>query len=258
MGTNPRYDSPISQLHLEILGEIFVLAKSSTLRSRDNGTLKSEGGWGCLNVVGVCRTWREIALNMAQMWNGFDISHIKHVEWALLLLARSKDAPLFVECANPCKNTDVLCALAPHLPRIQELYLRATSSQILSFFGPHRECMQAAKGLRCLGLRPLDDVSSPVIEGVLKIDMPFLSCLELIRIDLPASIPCLPLLRRLYIRSTEDFCNMTVDSLMLSLRSVPSLEELGDHPYASQTDGSLESNSGPPSTLSDLPRLAIF
>lgn len=84
----------------------------------------------------------------------------------------------------------------------------------------------SCKGAALLGLRPLDDASSPVIEGVLKIDMPFLSCLELVRIDLPASIPCLPLLRRLYIRSTEEFCNMTVESLMLSLRSVPSLEEL--------------------------------
>lgn len=148
MGTNSHHKSPITKLHLELLGEIFLLAKSSTVQSRDDGTLRSEGGWGWLNVVGVCRTWREIALNTAQMWNGFDISHIKHVEWALLLLARSKDAPLFVECASPCENTDVLCAIAPHLPRIQELYLRTGSSQILSLFSPHRECMQAAKGLR--------------------------------------------------------------------------------------------------------------
>ncbi|KAF9500598.1 hypothetical protein BDN71DRAFT_1501811 [Pleurotus eryngii] len=218
MGANSHHDSPIFKLQLELLGEIFVLAKSSTLRSRDNGTLKSEGGCGWLNVVGVCRTWQEIALNTAQIWNRFDMPDIKHVEWALLLLARSKDVPLFVECASPCKNTNVLCAIGPHLPRIQELYLPARSSQILSFF--------VAKGLRFLGLRPLDNASSPVIEGVLKIDTPILSCLELVRVDLPASIPCLPLLRRLYIGSMEGFCDMTVKSLLLFLRSTPSLESL--------------------------------
>ncbi|KAL4255543.1 hypothetical protein AB1N83_011660 [Pleurotus pulmonarius] len=61
--------APISKLPPELLGEIFVLAKSRKGDSYHPIVLDVALGQRWSNVAGVCRDWREIALGAPRMWD---------------------------------------------------------------------------------------------------------------------------------------------------------------------------------------------
>jgi len=88
----------------EILGQIFLIFKS-TCRDRD----QSHRYWRapcectlhdilCIPIMHVCRRWREVALDIPDLWNRIRIcAHTQRLEISQLLSERSKDHPLLIE-----------------------------------------------------------------------------------------------------------------------------------------------------------------
>lgn len=68
--------SHILKLPVELLGDVFVLTKS--LMYYDAAK------W--LAITEVCRSWREIAINTPSLWNSFDMSELRNLEWARTVL----------------------------------------------------------------------------------------------------------------------------------------------------------------------------
>jgi hypothetical protein len=131
--------SPIRWIPTEVLEEIFrycswpfVLEQNSHWR---------ELPWA---ISQVCRTWREITLNLPCLWNRIPI-HLGDNTLANLdaqatfltgLLARSRNAPLYLYVQAPFKEYDwhpLINALIPHSERIEELKIKSSTVTMNAF-----------------------------------------------------------------------------------------------------------------------------
>lgn len=239
--------SPISKLYAELLGEIFVLAKTLTK------SYSGESGW--LNVAGVCQAWREVALDTPRLWSRFDVSHIKHLEWASTILARSGGLPLLIDCTRPLnlKYLDILKTVITHIPGMRELDIYAQPNTLLSLFTSQSSTSLLTQ-LRSLSLTQSKggegsgpDRSQLWLQRVFELPMPTLQNLKLVEVVLPLDIPAFPHLRRLEIATAS----IKVTTILSLLRDAPYLEELilAVRPYNGQSVGTTS-----PTTI-DLPNL---
>ncbi|KAF9500599.1 hypothetical protein BDN71DRAFT_1439992 [Pleurotus eryngii] len=239
--------SPIAKLYAELLGEIFVLAKTSTK------SYSGKPSW--LNVAGVCQAWREVALDTPRLWNRFDVSHIKHLEWASTILGRSGGLPLMIECTRPLnlKYLDILKTVVSHISRMRELDIYAQPDTLLSLFTSQPSTSPLSQ-LRSLSLTQSKggedsepDRSQLWLQRVFEMAMPTLQTLKLVEVVLPLDIPAFPHLRRLEIATAS----IKVTTILSFLRNAPYLEELIliVHPFTGESVGTTS-----PTTI-DLPNL---
>ncbi|KAL4257080.1 hypothetical protein AB1N83_011025 [Pleurotus pulmonarius] len=239
--------APISKLPPELLGEIFVLAKSHKGDSYYPNVSDVALGQRWSNVAGVCRNWREIALGAPRMWDTLDLPNIRCLEWATLLVTRANNAPLRVRCVDQPLSVDraVLSFVFSRIDTIKDIELGLSLSgrpKIEEFFGTQK----TAYILQSLRIYRRDTVNDDIpmngaIHGLLNaIQMPSLRTLEVTSFSLPQSISPLPQLRRLYysppLSGVEE---ATTSGLLSFLRSAPSLEELEiRHPLQPSGGGS--------------------
>ncbi|KAF4566182.1 hypothetical protein EYR36_011597 [Pleurotus pulmonarius] len=211
-----------SILPSEILSQIFLVAKDG---SPPEGTPK-EGSW--LNVAGVCREWRKIALASPRLWSTIDLSK---PECALEFFKRSKAAPLWIHC-NPrpldivTANGDMVKSIMADIGRIQEIDVYATTQEAIVQFLAFNTAARAPL-LECLRLvvsREWSSTTVPFPLDVMYREMPSLRRLDLHKINI-SEFPPLPHLTHLTI-SLNDWSTMRPTSLLASLHHSLKLEEL--------------------------------
>lgn len=252
--------SPTSKFPNELISEIFIIVKAMSTVPLSYGETRDRGG-GWLNVAGVCRAWRDIALNTPRLWNEMDTSCVKSLEWTSTMLARSKAAPLFVECMSglsgrlqPLREEQRLIEkeIFKHIARIQQLHIYADYSTLLELFTPSSgSAITPATKLQSLRINPTPSPTPfpALMSQVLKVPLPSLHTLILLSVDLPPDIPVLPHLRHLTVKSVSR--SMSIGLLLSLLRSTPFLEELEfQHDRAGMSAGEINDR-----TTVELPRL---
>lgn len=136
----------INELPPEVLGEIFVTAAMSTQLGRrihKGYIVRKSHQWAPLNLVHVCRYWREIALSIQTLWSSFDTKNFRPealTHW--LSFARSSPLHLAywprdgVEWGKPVeegvlkKSKDMLHHLSLCADRWHSLYFHADNFEI--------------------------------------------------------------------------------------------------------------------------------
>lgn len=238
--------SNISALPSKILAEIFLYAKDGVLRY---GAPKEAGP---LNVAGVCRDWRNIALASPQMWSFINLSR---PDCALELLKRSKSAPLQIHCKSApltitAANEGIFKSIMAEVDRIKEIDVHATAgSDILWLMSSNGGA--SAPLLEQLQLQNLESSTTSLPLHVISREMPSLRRLDLQNVSIP-ELPHLPRLKHLTV-SLSDRSAMPFSSLLSSLRHSPDLEEIS-------ISGMLKNNLGDSPLhvkLPNLTRLAI-
>ncbi|KAG9223478.1 hypothetical protein PLEOSDRAFT_1101198 [Pleurotus ostreatus PC15] len=245
----------ISKLPIEVLSDIFLLAKlpygNIYRETRENR------GW--LNVAGVCRKWREIALNAPRMWDTLDTSKLNTLDWAATVIARSKGIPLYVSCTYPDRETPraVLDFVLSHMDRIQDLevYLntsiRTKIQEIIDV--PNTLC--ALQSLTMIRSDSIDNGDNGGIDRFLaEVQLPHLQTLDVRFFVLPPTTSMFPQLRHLhYVSPMYSNPSTTVSQMLLFLRNTPSLERL-------EIEGSFETSDdgGEECTTVELPKLSVL
>lgn len=155
--------SPIRCLPTEVLEEIFRRCASPLILNQDSHW--KELSWALSQV---CRTWREITLNLPCLWNRIPI-HLGDNTLANLaaqatfltgLLARSRNAPLYLHVQAPFKEYDwhpLISALIPHSERIEELTINSSTVTMNAF----RKCKGHLPLLRKLALSKTSQRNHP-------------------------------------------------------------------------------------------------
>ncbi|KAJ8515804.1 hypothetical protein ONZ45_g6839 [Pleurotus djamor] len=223
----------IAKLPPELLSQIFLENKvlsttllAYTLRYRSD---RKERSW--LNVAGVCRSWREIALDTPRLWSSFDISRLDSVE---AMLARSKNAPLHISCkSGPFEarlHTSIAREIMLRITMIQELNLSSSSSNLREFFTPlqHSADPEPLPLLHTLRLTARHDCSGPFTlpDRLVAQQLPSLRILELHNVPILSTLPPLPRLLRLRLSSQNTDHAISIPSLLYILRNTPDLEDL--------------------------------
>ncbi|KAL4255145.1 hypothetical protein AB1N83_013757 [Pleurotus pulmonarius] len=220
----------ISRLPIEVLSDIFLLAKLPYGKIYQE--TRENRGW--LNVAGVCRSWRDIALSAPSMWDTLDTSKLNTLDWAATVIARSKNVPLYVSCTYPHPQTDraVLDFVLSHMPRIRglEVYMNdSTDVRIQDIIDMgSTQCALQTLTLDNRDYRYNAD-NGGVDRFLAEVQMPHLRTLAVRSFTLPSIIPMLPQLRHLYYTSSlmsNSNSNTTVSQMLSFLRSTPSLERL--------------------------------
>ena len=131
--------SPIRWVPTEVLEEIFRHCTRPFIL--DQNCHWRELPW---TISQVCRTWREIALNLPCLWNRIPI-HLRDNTLANLdaqatfltgLLARSRNAPLYLYVQAQFKEYDwhpLINALVPHSERVEELTIKSSTVTMNAF-----------------------------------------------------------------------------------------------------------------------------
>ena len=131
--------SPIRWVPPEVLEEIFRHCTWPDIL--DQNCHWRELPWA---ISQVCRTWRDITLNLPCLWNRTPI-HLGDNTLANLdaqasfltgLLARSRNAPLYLHVQAPFKEYDwhpLINALAPHSERVEELTIKSSAVTMNAF-----------------------------------------------------------------------------------------------------------------------------
>ncbi|KAA1473251.1 hypothetical protein DENSPDRAFT_802287 [Dentipellis sp. KUC8613] len=117
--------SPIAVLPPEILGCVFYM-----LAQQDLPKIGCYYGWrlGWMDVVRVCRHWREVALSTPRLWSR--ILTTLGPRWAEVSLALSKSAPIICHI-DLCRFGGEL-DIKGHLGHIQQLHLRGENDRLQS------------------------------------------------------------------------------------------------------------------------------
>ncbi|KAF7424262.1 hypothetical protein PC9H_009568 [Pleurotus ostreatus] len=251
--------APISKLPVELLEEIFVLAKLSVTRQFSYRSPGDRGGW--LNVAQVCRNWRKITLNAPRMWDELNASRIRHLDWAIASLAYSQNAPLRVWCTDSESHWAILSVILAHMDRIQHLDINSDSGRNSTVLLKIIEAIVVGAEVSPLILQslhlhartsPLSSIDA-ACEGIHHVlctaQMPFLKTLEVIGFTLPPTIPIFSQLRQLSYTPPYHIVP-SVSSILSILRSTPSLRRL-------EIGGALETSNEviDESTVVELPEL---
>ncbi|KAL4264344.1 F-box domain-containing protein [Pleurotus pulmonarius] len=226
--------SPItfSQLPVELIAEIFVLAQGS-----DNGfpawTPCRPSDWKqrtWLNVAGVSRRWRQIALETPQLWATLDLTSSAS---GMEMIERSKGAPLRVRCCRPFKyslHKSIGEAIIRQFSRIEELNISGATQDMKQLFEealpsttyaslPVLRTLRMSSKLDCTGLPSLPRL-------IASSHLPALHLIELHNFKLDLPLLPLPRLVRLHLSSQSDSNAISWDILFHSLRNMPNLEDL--------------------------------
>ncbi|KAF4607496.1 hypothetical protein EYR38_001568 [Pleurotus pulmonarius] len=236
--------SDISALPSGILAKIFLDAKDGVL---GYGAPKEAGR---LNVAGVCRDWRNIALASPQLWSSINLSRS---DCALELLKRSKSAPLRIHCKSTpltitAANKDIVKSIMAEVDRIQEIDVRATAgSDILWLMSSTRGA--SAPLLEQLRLENLRWSTTSLPLHVIPQEFPSLRHLQLTNIDI-SKLPRMPQLTHLEIL-LRDQSVILFSSLLSSLRRSPTLEEI-------QISGMVKNDLADSPSRIKLPRLTCL
>ncbi|KAG9219931.1 hypothetical protein CCMSSC00406_0009534 [Pleurotus cornucopiae] len=225
--------SPISKLPTRLIPRIFFLAKLVSIEERfatHRYCAPDSKARNWLNVAGVCRTWRKIVLDAPSLWNNLDLREIRHLDWAKLILARSKGASLQVKCTGSKREHALLSIVLEHISDIQVLNITTDISHFteLQKIIKARTANISLINLRSLNLNNSTYRTTTKLRKAL-LHAPFLQKLELSGICIPSSIPPLPQLRRLRISSISSGSKnegMPMTALLSCLLNTPSLEEL--------------------------------
>ena len=131
--------SPIRWIPAEVLEEIFRFCTWSL--TLDQNSHWRELPWA---ISQVCRTWREITLNLPCLWSRIPI-HLgdntltnlaAQATFLTGLLARSRNAPLYLHVQAPFKEYDwhpLINALVPHSERVEELTIKSSTVTMNAF-----------------------------------------------------------------------------------------------------------------------------
>ncbi|KAJ3558756.1 hypothetical protein NM688_g732 [Phlebia brevispora] len=119
----------INRLPNETLGDIFLLTMSLWVRDLNLHTASDRAYYrGWIFVTGVCRRWYDVTIHLPSLW-----SHLLlpcDEAFAMLLLQRSQDAPLYVYSRSPPANASssdspgiLRMVLEQHFHHVRELSL---------------------------------------------------------------------------------------------------------------------------------------
>ncbi|KAG9217753.1 hypothetical protein CCMSSC00406_0003558 [Pleurotus cornucopiae] len=230
--------SEIAVLPSEILAIVFLEMKNSASKN---------GSW--MNVAEVCRGWRDVALASPQLWCSFDLSD---PDRALVLLKRSRPAPLHISCGNTPliiteENEDMIKSIMAEIHRIQELDLFTFMADcillILNMNGT-----AGASLLQRLRLKSFpSSIATSMPPDILRREMPCLHRLELEDINFSPGLPPLPHLR--YLKISLSTSTITSSSLLTSIQYATNLKEIHISGMAKDDD------SAPTTTRVHLPHL---
>ncbi|KAJ8507888.1 hypothetical protein ONZ45_g9775 [Pleurotus djamor] len=243
----------VSQLPVEIISEIFIMAKWSSISLRNRykvigGSVtdfSGEKNW--LNVAGVCTHWRQLALQCPRLWSAINLSS---VDRALGMLKRSKSAPLEIFCPNVPDTDEVAQLVMSNIHRIRTFDIGVDDDEQLFKFLQLNEGASAPM-LHTITLRsPMYSLPGDILER----DMPSLQELNLIHGTLKSPLPPFPHLKKLLIRPSE-LDELSVGVLLQTLQNTPNLEELRARQVISH-DHSMDQPEMP--SLVHLPRLTCL
>ncbi|KAG9218657.1 hypothetical protein PLEOSDRAFT_1112410 [Pleurotus ostreatus PC15] len=221
----------LSQFPVELIAEIFVLAQGSghcfSLRTPRRSNDWKQRTW--LNVAGVSRQWREVALDTPQLWDTLDLTSVAS---ATAMLERSKGAPLCVRCCRPFEyplHESVGKAVIYQFPRIQEFNISGATQDMIQLFQnfssteyaslPVLQTLRMSSKLDCSGLLSLPH---PLVSS----HIPALRLIELHNLKLDSPLPPLPRLVRLHMSSQSDGNAISWEVLLHSLYNTPNIEDL--------------------------------
>ncbi|KAJ8514606.1 hypothetical protein ONZ45_g7873 [Pleurotus djamor] len=161
MATEPSETSPsnIPRINTDILYHIFYQLNDA--HHVDWNEFKGEGlplSW--VQITGVCREWRDVAISHADLWTCIDLN--AH-ELAMTMIDRARDKPLRLyyryprydptdPSPSPSSQDIAIWALmmGPMLPRVEEIYASNVSESTLfcQLFGPAQITAPILKSFR--------------------------------------------------------------------------------------------------------------
>ncbi|TFK69726.1 hypothetical protein BDN72DRAFT_819740 [Pluteus cervinus] len=209
--------APVSHLHPDILGEIFLFVHLFSPQMAKTSLL----------LTWISRHWREIAHNTSDLWIRIDC---KHPEWIQSALSRSngRELEFDIDCSFRADQarwtwTHLIPPTLGNLPRIRKLCISSRpSTSIIPFPSPIPQWTTPAP---CLVDLRLSDVHLPpnLFSGTCP-------SLQILHISASAvdwdTFPECPSLRTLFIRQLQPA--LTIDKITRTLRRMgQSLEELG-------------------------------
>lgn len=134
------------------------------------------------------------------MWNTLNSSGIRHLEWAVASLERSRNAPLHVKCTDSLGESSILSIILVHMDRIGHLEIHSDGarnpnglSKIMEMIGTHN-APSLLQSLHLYNYNPLYNREGihPIFSAV---QLPCLHTLNVKYFALPPAIPVLPQLR---------------------------------------------------------------
>ena len=222
-----KHPFPFNRLPPELLTAVFLEYAQQYQESYvdKNYLMTQVPHW--VSVSYVCRYWRNVALDCANLW-----SHLFFIspKWVDELLRRSKAAPLIV-------HTDLCKVLEPHsgpigslekvlknMERIQDIWIQYSSNDVMEIICPRLNV--PAPLLQSLHLTSSSDISrypfgisKDIFSGVI----PRLKKVELTRCLVDWSSPIFNELTEL---SLEHIVNNRMEPFLLVLRRLPGLRQL--------------------------------
>lgn len=218
----------LSQFPVELIAEIFVLAQGSD-HSLPTWTTRRSSDWKqrtWLNVAGVSRRWRQIALDTPQLWDTLDLTSTAS---ATAMLERSKGAPLRLRCRRPFEyspHNSIGEAIIHQFPRIQEFCISGAARNVKqlfqSFSSVEYVSLPVLQTLRMSCYLDLLSLPRPIVSS----HMPGLRLIELLNFTLDSPLPPLPRLVRLHLSLQSDSNAGSWEVLLHTLRNTPNLEDL--------------------------------
>lgn len=179
-----------------------------------------------MNVTEVCRAWRDVALASPRLWCSFDLSDPNR---ALILLKRSKPAPLHIGC-----GTTPLVITEEHEDMTKWIMAEVHRIQVLDLFTRKPDCILRILSLNGTASAPLlqrlrlKSLASPnatsMPPDILRRKMPSLHRLELEDFYFSPGLPPLPHLT--YLKISLSLSTMTPSSLLTSLWYATNLKEI--------------------------------
>lgn len=109
--------APISRLPAELLSEIFLYNRDSSIVNFLDGTESHPHTWTA--VTHVCRVWRSVALSFPHLW---DHIYTSRKDVAVAWLSRSHELPLQVRTTTD-PGSSLASTLLKELPRITSLHM---------------------------------------------------------------------------------------------------------------------------------------
>ncbi|TCD67466.1 hypothetical protein EIP91_012327 [Steccherinum ochraceum] len=219
--------SPIGQLPPEILRDVFVRYVTEETTEDNRGWSSPSYAW--LKITWVCRFWREVALEVPQIWSTIYVRQRTTVEMVRAYLERARNVPLQVTITRRgSASADLLEALLPDIGRSRSLSLDMPFEKLELLGGSFPSRAPALQLLRLQAPHAYRSSNSRLLpSSFFKCATPVLEELVVARYRLPWSKNLLPpSLVRLSIHSNSSMHSSSIPEIVDCITSLPVLQEL--------------------------------